>query len=117
MLLGSLHPNQPGELHDVEMLVGEVTVGVRGAVLLVTEVVISSLHPNHPGVLHEEVDVVVVVVVLGVIPEVVVVSSSRHPHHPGVLQVDVRVCILVVVVFDVVVRVLLPVTSFHNGQS
>lgn len=117
MVLGSLHPNQPGELHDVEMLVGEVTVAVGRAVLLATEEVVSSLHPNHPGVLHEEVDVGVVVVVVGVTPELVVVSSSRHPHHPGVLQVDVRVCILVVDVFDVVVRVLFPVTSFHNGQS
>jgi hypothetical protein len=117
VVVESLHPNQPGEVHDVETLVGEVVVAVRGTVLLVTEEVVSSLHPNHPGVWHEEVDVVVVVVVVGVAPEVVVVSSSRHPHHPGVLQVDVRVCILVVDVFDDVVRVLFPETSFHNWQS
>jgi hypothetical protein len=102
-------------LQLVGMLDCEVVVAVRGTVVLVV-VVISSLQPNHPGVLHEEVEVVVVVVVVGVTPDVVVVSS-RHPHHPGVLQVDVRVCILVLDVVVLVMRVLLPVTSFHNGQS
>lgn len=116
-VLESLQPNQPGVLQLVEVAVGEVVVAVGRGILLVVEAVISSLHPNHPGVLQVEVDVVVIVVdVVGVIPDVVVVSS-RHPHHPGVLHVDVRVCVLVVAVVDVVVAVLLPVTSFHNGQS
>ena len=115
---GSLQPNHPGELQVVEVLVGgvRVAVGVETMLLLVVVLVVSSLHPNHPGVLHVEVVVVVVVLVLVVIPDVVVVSS-RHPHHPGVRHVDVRVCVLVVVVVEVVVPVLLPVTSFHNGQS
>ena len=121
IVLGSLQPNQPGVLQLVDVLASgvEVTVGegVMIVVVVVVVVVISSLHPNQPGVLHVEVDVVVVGgVVVGVTP-VAVVVSSRHPHHPGVLHVDVLVCTLVVDVTDVVVVVLLPVTSFHNGQS
>ena len=117
-VLGSLQPNHPGVLQLGEVLAGGVKVIVgEGVTIVVVVVIISSLHPNHPGVLHVEVDVVVVEgVVVGVTPEVVVVSS-RHPHHPGVLHVDVLVGTLVVDVIDVVVVVLLPVTSFHNGQS
>jgi hypothetical protein len=116
--VGSLQPNHPGVLQVVvAVLVGElgVLVAVACEVLLVV-VVVSSLHPNHPGVLHVEVDVVVVVLVLVAVP-VVVVVSSRHPHHPGVWHVDVRVFVLVVDVVAVVLSLLLPVTSFHNGQS
>ena len=123
IVLGSLQPNQPGVLQLVDVLASgvEVTVGegvmIVVVVVVVVVVVISSLQPNQPGVLHVEVDVVVVGgVVVGVTP-VAVVVSSRHPHHPGVLHVDVLVCTLVVDVTDVVVVVLLPVTSFHNGQS
>lgn len=119
VVLGSLQPNQPGVLQLVDVLASGVEVTVGEGVMIVVEVVvvISSLHPNQPGVLHVEVDVVVVGgVVVGVTP-VAVVVSSRHPHHPGVLHVDVLVCTLVVVVTDVVVVVLLPVTSFHSGQS
>lgn len=53
----SLHPNQPGVLHVVE--VGEGTV-----VVIFSVVVVSSLQPNQPGVRHVEV-VVVIVVVMG----------------------------------------------------
>lgn len=132
VVVGSLQPNQPGVIQVGEVVVdevvagevvagevvaGEVLVAGREMVLLVGVVVTSSLHPNHPGVLHVEVDVVVVEVVVCVDPELVVVSS-RHPHHPGVWQVDVRVCdLVVVVVVGGEVLVLLPVTSFHNGQS
>jgi len=112
---GSLQPPKyPLEWHEVEELVGEVMVGIGCDVLtLLVVVVISSLHPNQPGVLQVE---VVVVLVLVVDPELVVVSS-RQPHQPGVLQVEVRVFVLVEDVDVVVALLLLPVTSFHSGQS
>jgi high-affinity Fe2+/Pb2+ permease len=84
VVVGSLHPNQPGVLHvaDVDVLIDEVVV-------VVLVVVIGSLHPNQPGVLQ----VVVVAVFVGyvVVVVVAVVLSSRQPHHPGVLHVDVLV--------------------------
>ena len=56
VVVGSLHPNQPGVLHVVvvEVLEDEVEVEVPEVV-----VVVSSRHPHHPGVLHVVVRVVV----------------------------------------------------------
>lgn len=53
MVVGSLQPNQPGDLHEevVRVLV-IVVVGVTGLV-----VVVSSRQPHHPGVLHVSVRV------------------------------------------------------------
>jgi hypothetical protein len=70
----------------VSHVVVEVLVGVTGTVFeleLVVDVVVSSLQPNQPGVLQVDVEVVMVVLLLAVVPDVVVVSS-RHPHQPGV---------------------------------
>jgi hypothetical protein len=117
--VGSLQPHHPGVLQVVEEFedVVDVRVGIETEVLILAEeVVFSSLHPNHPGVLQVDVEVVVVEVLVAV--PVVVVVSSRHPHQPGVWHVDVRVLVFVEVDGgDGVVLLLLPVTSFHKGQS
>lgn len=121
VVIGSLHPNQPGVLQVVEeswAVFVDVAVGVVVMVLLEL-VVASSLQPNQPGVLQVdvEVDVVVIGSLVVVAPDVVVVSS-RHPHHPGVWQVDVRVLGLEDVDdAELEVKLLFPVTSFHRGQS
>jgi hypothetical protein len=67
VVVGSLHPNQPGVLQvDVDVVV--IVVVVDPSV-----VVVSSRQPHHPGVLHVEVLVLLqVVVVVGTV--VVVVS-------------------------------------------
>jgi hypothetical protein len=115
--VGSRHPPKNPLLWHVVELVGDVIVAVGFDVLLfVVVVVTSSLHPNQPGVLQVEVEVVVMLLLVDVLPEVVVVSS-KHPHHPGVWQVEVRVCDRVVEVGTVVAVLLFPVTSFHSGQS
>lgn len=54
----------------------------------VVVVVVGSLQPNHPGVLHDVVELDDWLVVVGL---VVVLVPSRQPHQPGVLQVSVRV--------------------------
>lgn len=65
VVVGSLHPNQPGVL--------QVLVVVECSVVVVTEVVVgSSRQPHHPGVLH----VCVRVRVLEVVEVVVVVVES-----------------------------------------
>lgn len=68
VVVGSLHPNQPGVLHVVVVAV------VVGDVVLVVpvSVVLPSRQPHHPGVLQVEVRVSDVVVVV----EVVVVISD-----------------------------------------
>lgn len=85
VVIGSLHPNQPGVWHVVEEA-SEVLVAVGMVLLALLDdvVVTSSLQPNQPGVLHEDVDDVVVIGWLVVVAPGVVVVSSRHPHHPGV---------------------------------
>ncbi len=84
VVMGSLHPNQPGVAH-VEVAVIEVLVTVGIMVLALLDVVVtSSLHPNQPGVLHVEVEVDVVICLLVVVAPIVVEVSSRHPHQPGV---------------------------------
>jgi hypothetical protein len=57
VVVGSLHPNQPGVLHVEVEVVEEVKVG------LVVPVVLSR-HPHQPGVLQVEVRVRVVVLVV-----------------------------------------------------
>jgi hypothetical protein len=116
VVVGSLHPNQPGVLQVVVVAVteGRVVVAVGAGVAVV--VVVGSLHPNQPGVLH----VVVVAVLVGevVVVVVAVVLSSRQPHHPGVSHVDV-------LVYDVVVEVVVVVVTsepllrknFQRSQS
>jgi hypothetical protein len=117
VVVGSLHPNQPGVLQVVVVAVTEGRVVVTvGAGVAVVVVVVGSLHPNQPGVLH----VVVVAVLVGevVAVVVVVVLSSRQPHHPGVSHVDV-------LVYDVVVEVVVVVVTsepllrknFQRSQS
>lgn len=125
--VGSLQPHHPGVLQVVEEELrledsdDEVLVLVTGAVedvvvttgaalgdvmVVVKVMVVGSLHPNQPGVLHEEVVIVLVIVVVGVVE----VVSSKQPHQPGVLQVSVRVwevLELVVEIFVVVVSLLL----------
>lgn len=102
--------------------VSEVVVTVDagsalGDVIVVVRVmVVGSLQPNQPGVLQEEVVIVLVMVVVGV----VVVDSSRQPHQPGVLQVSVRVCEVVLVgllALLVVVSLLLLSKNFQLKQS
>jgi len=113
--VGSAQPHHPG----VSQVVLDVCVlvGVWGCVVVCCKVVVVlSRQPNQPGVLHVDVELVVVVLVLVTVPDEVVVSS-RHPHHPGVLQVSVRVLERVEVVVAVVLSLLCPSTSFHNGQS
>lgn len=105
----------------MEVFEVDVLVGVTGALLVLPElgvvVLTLSLQPNHPGVLQVEVDVVVVVTMVVVTPEVVVVSS-KHPHQPGVWHVEVRVLGFVDVdEIEVEVLLLLPETSFQSGQS
>lgn len=113
VVVGSLQPHQPGVAHSVDVL-AVVLTGVE--INVVVCVVVSSLQPNQPGVLQVDVVVVVVVLVLVVVPDVVVVSS-RHPHHPGVAHVSVRVFVRVDTDVAVVLWLLLPSTSFHDGQS
>ena len=58
VVVGSLHPNQPGVLQvDVDDELVDVAVSV-------VVVVVSSRHPHHPGVLHVSVRVRVDDVVL-----------------------------------------------------
>jgi F0F1-type ATP synthase membrane subunit c/vacuolar-type H+-ATPase subunit K len=109
----------------VELLVGGisedvVTIGAGAAlgevIVVVRVIVVGSLQPNHPGVLQEEVVIVLVMVVVGVL----VVVSSRQPHQPGVLQVSVRVCEVVLeglLVLLVVVSLLLLSKNFQLKQS
>jgi len=68
VVVGSLHPNQPGVLQLV--VVVEVVVELVEVVEPVV-VVVSSKHPHHPGVLHVSVRVRVLVV-LDELDEVVV---------------------------------------------
>ena len=97
--------------------VSEVAGTALGDVIVVVRViVVGSLQPNHPGDLQEEVVIVLVMVVVGVM----VVDSSRQPHQPGVLQVSVRVCEVVLVgllVLLVVVSLLLLWKNFQLKQS
>lgn len=58
VVVGSLHPNQPGVLHVVVVEVLEDEVDDEVEVVEVV-VVVSSRHPHHPGVLHVVVRVVV----------------------------------------------------------
>lgn len=58
VVVGSLHPNQPGVSHVEVELVTDMLVA---DVLVV--VVVLSRHPHHPGVLQVEVRVLVVVLV------------------------------------------------------
>lgn len=60
VVVGSLHPNQPGVLH---VAVVDVLIGV---------VVVSSRQPHHPGVLHVSVLVLEYVLVLVLLSLVVV---------------------------------------------
>jgi F0F1-type ATP synthase membrane subunit c/vacuolar-type H+-ATPase subunit K len=103
-------------------LVSDVVVRVDagsalGDVIVVVRVmVVGSLQPNQPGDLQEDVVIVLVMVVVGV----VVVDSSRQPHQPGVLQVSVRVCEVVLdglLVLLVVVSLLLLSKNFQLKQS
>ena len=112
VLVGSLHPNHPGDWQDEvceAVVVGEA-VGVIEAVGdgEMTLVVVGSLQPNHPGVLQVDVDVEVVpadevFVIVAVAVAVAVVDGSKHPHHPGVWQVEVLVLVTVVVGAELVV--------------
>ena len=133
VVVGSRHPNQPMEVHVLELeleptLVDELTArvvvtvghgaGLDGAVEDEDVVVVESLQPNHPGVSQvvDELEEVLVEVA------VVVVVSSKQPlfcklascqcltqrfpptyHHPGVLHVSVRVLVAVEVLLLVVV--------------
>lgn len=127
MVVGSLHPNQPGVSHVlVRVLVGCVDVVVmvgagaaEGVVIMVEDeevVVIGSLQPNQPGVLQVDVELDDVDDVLVVGPEVVV--SSRQPHHPGVLQVSVLVLVDDVELLELVVGSLLLLSkNFQLKQS
>lgn len=94
VVVGSLHPNQPGvrQVVVVAVLVGEVVV-----VVVVVAVVLSSRQPHHPGVLHVEVlvgDAVVVVVVVVVASDPLLrknfqSSQSKHSSsatHEGTLS-------------------------------
>lgn len=125
VVVGSLHPNQPGVsqvLVDVGSVEVVVTVGTGAGLLGVLndeeddEVVVISLHPNQPGV-SQVVEVELELVLVEVeAPEVVV--SSRQPHHPGVLHVSVLVLVAVLVVLLlVVVSVPLLSKNFHAKQS
>ena len=120
VVVGSLHPPQnPGdwqEVVEIDKLL--VEVGVKAPLVLVVVVLVLSWHPNQPGVLHVEVeDVVVVLILLVLVPDVVVVSS-RQPHQPGVWHVAVLVLVFVEVdVEDVVVSELLLSKYFHSAQS
>ena len=94
---------------DAGTALGDVIVVVR-------VIVVGSLQPNQPGDLQEDVVIVLVMVVVGV----VVVDSSRQPHQPGVLQVSVRVCEVVLdglFVLLVVVSLLLLSKNFQLKQS
>lgn len=106
VVVGSLHPNQPGVSHVDVVVVDNEDVAAL--------VVVGSLHPNQPGVLHVEVEVAVVEVVV-----VVEVVSSRQPHQPGVWQVAVRVNVGEVVVAVVVVVISEPLLrkNFQSTQS
>lgn len=107
VMVSSLHPNQPGDLHvllddeggsDDEVGHDEVVVMVgageaseedaEGEELVADVMVEGSLHPNQPGVSHVF-ELLEDEVVLLSLP--VVVVSSRQPHHPGVLHVSVLV--------------------------
>ena len=57
VVVGSLHPNQPGVLHVGVELVAEVEDGM-------VVVVDLSRHPHHPGVSQVEVRVLLVVLVV-----------------------------------------------------
>jgi len=119
VVVGSEHPHHPGVLQDVVEVedVCDVFVAVGWEEPLLAVVAVLSLHPNQPGVSQVDVDEVVVVLELVVLPEVVVVSS-KHPHHPGVEQVEVRVLVRVEVeVAVVLLSLLFPVTSFQRTQS
>ena len=76
VVVGSLHPNQPGVL-QVEV----VAVDVLVLILVFEVVVVSSRQPHQPGVLH--VVVRVLVLVLEVVVELVVLSEpllSKYFH-------------------------------------
>lgn len=64
----SLHPNQPGELHVVVVV---VVVSLKVVDVIDPVVVVSSRHPHQPGVLQVSVRVCVVFV-LELLEEVVV---------------------------------------------
>lgn len=101
-----------------EVIVGAAVIGGgKGPVGLITLLVGSgsSRQPqNLPG-MRQEVDVDVVVVVVGSVEVVsVVVVLSLHPNHPGVLHVDVEVEVVVVVVV-VGVPVVLSRHPHHPG--
>jgi hypothetical protein len=68
VVVGSLHPNQPGVLHVVV-----VAVDVGEDVVVVVVVVLSSRQPHHPGVSHVD------VLVYAVVVEVVVVVVTSEP--------------------------------------
>ena len=113
VVVASLQPHHPGDVHEVEVLgvivvvvtvVVVIKVGAGDAVGVVTVldelVVVGSLHPNQPGSLQVDVELEELLVVVVAVD---VVVSSKQPHHPGVLHVSVRVLVKVLVLVLLVV--------------